>query len=459
MKEDVNEQEYPTPFQKKTLWVAISGLSMAVIGAIGVGLIFLVARILQFLQPLLVPLAAAAIIAYLLDPLLQKLLKRGVSRPKAMLTVFLGFLAVLLILMLSVVPASINQGINLLHNRDKITQSAVTWIEARLSDIENKVKPFVPPGSTFVQEPDSQDGAGEEKAGTTEGAEAGTGEPNESAEKMNPGTLPEGHWVKTQIKEWLIEHYPGLLSKGWKYVSSGLQGVFGVFGYVLGLFLIPIYLFYFLKEGPTIKESWSNYLPLQESEFKDEVVDTLNAINGYLINFFRGQMLVSMIDGALIGMCLTLIGLPNGILIGVFVAILGLIPYLGNLLCWLPALFISIAHFGATDQAGKLKNAWSWMPEGAVWPYPLIVTVIFVLVQKVNGLYTAPRIVGNSVGLHPLTVIFSVFFWSMLIGGLLGALLAVPLTAALKVLFQRYVWQRGKHIWEQKHAAESEAVA
>ena len=164
-------------------------------------------------------------------------------------------------------------------------------------------------------------------------------------------------------------------------------------------------------------------------------------------------MLVSMIDGLLIGICLTLIGMPHGLLIGVFVALLGLIPYLGNLLCWIPAVLISIAHFGATNSNGELIHTWSWLPEGAVWPYPVIVTAIFVVVQQINGLITAPKIVGDSVGLHPLTVIFSVLFWSLLIGGLLGALLAVPLSAAIKVLFQRYIWEKGKDMWEQRQAA------
>ena len=53
---------------------------------------------------------------------------------------------------------------------------------------------------------------------------------------------------------------------------------------------------------------------------------------------------------------------------------------------------------------------------------------------------TAPKIVGDSVGLHPMTVIFSMIFWSVILGGFLGALLAVPLTAAIKVVFQRYLW-------------------
>src|SRR5690606_38458181 len=137
---------------------------------------------------------------------------------------------------------------------------------------------------------------------------------------------------------------------------------------------------------------------------------------------------------------LTIIGLPYSLLIGVFVAILGLIPYVGNILCWFAAVMISIAHFGRTDAAGNLVNTFAGIE--SVWAYPVLVTGIFVVVQKINSMVTAPRIVGDAVGLHPLTVIFSVLFWSLLIGGLLGALLAVPLTASVKVVFRRYIWER-----------------
>src|SRR5690606_11017940 len=86
-------------------------------------------------------------------------------------------------------------------------------------------------------------------------------------------------------------------------------------------------------------------------------------------------------------------------------------------------------------------NTWRLFPN-QIWVYPIIVTAIFVVVQQINSLVTQPRIVGDSVGLHPLTVIFSVLFWSLLIGGFLGVLLAVPLTAGLKVLFRRYIWEK-----------------
>src|SRR5437868_13924252 len=71
--------------------------------------------------------------------------------------------------------------------------------------------------------------------------------------------------------------------------------------------------------------------------------------------------------------------------------------------------------------------------------HPLLVTLIFIIVQNLEGLFYAPRIVGNSVGLHPMTVIVSNLVWGLLIGGLLGPILAVPLTATIKVLLARYV--------------------
>src|SRR6185295_8481105 len=96
-------------------------------------------------------------------------------------------------------------------------------------------------------------------------------------------------------------------------------------------------------------------------------------------------------------------------------------------ICWVPAVLIAAFQLGG----------WA----------PLWVTVIFIGIQWLEGLFYAPRIVGNSVGLHPMTVIVSIFVWGLLIGGLLGPILAVPLTATLKVLLSRYVW--GSRLREQ----------
>jgi predicted PurR-regulated permease PerM len=73
---------------------------------------------------------------------------------------------------------------------------------------------------------------------------------------------------------------------------------------------------------------------------------------------------------------------------------------------------------------------------------PLYVLLIFTATNWLEGIFISPKIVGNSVGLHPMTVILSVMAWTIVLGGLLGALLAVPLTATLKVLLRRYFWDR-----------------
>lgn len=124
-------------------------------------------------------------------------------------------------------------------------------------------------------------------------------------------------------------------------------------------------------------------------------------------------------------------GLPYGLLIGVFMAILGVIPYIGNILCLIPACIIAYLHAQGTAPFGL-----------SPWAYVGSVVAIFVIVQQINSLVTAPKIVGDSVGLHPLTVIFSMLFWSLVLGGFIGALLAVPLTAAVKVLFRRFIWEK-----------------
>ncbi len=109
------------------------------------------------------------------------------------------------------------------------------------------------------------------------------------------------------------------------------------------------------------------------------------------------------------------------IIFAVLLAILGVIPFVGFILTLVPAVTIAFAQSGGFAAEGS-------------WKIPLIVALIFIVVQQFDGIVVQPRIVGESVGLHPLTVIFSVFFWSLLIGGILGALLAVPLTASVKVL-------------------------
>jgi predicted PurR-regulated permease PerM len=229
-------------------------------------------------------------------------------------------------------------------------------------------------------------------------------------------------YVEKQMPK-LEQAFPIVLGKLWDVLKKSIGGFLGVTGFLLSLILVPIYLFFLLNEKPRIQQRWKDYLPLRESPFRDEVADVLSEINRYVTAYFRGQLLVCLVDGILIGMTLTIFGLNFAPLIGALVVVLTMIPYIGIIICWVPAVLIAAFQWGD-------------------WTHPIIVTGIFIAIQNLEGIFYAPRIVGNYVGLHPMTVIVSIFVWGLIIGGVIGPLLAVPLTATVKVLLARYVWGR-----------------
>lgn len=467
---------FPTPFQKKTLWSAITAFSLVVTGAILVGLVWLVTWLIAFLQPLLIPLAVAGVLTYLLYPLVDRLIDRGIPQKRASTLVFAGFMAMALGLVVAVAKPASEQASELIGRFPEWTRSferiiddnlsaeglgrlkaryrdhgllghLVRWLpdesdEAERSPDDAGAAPADDEGpadrsdEASTPEPPSGDAGGDREAAgspadpTAPPVPATGTEPGEDASR--PGGPP--HVAISSIRTWALGLLPKLGSNLVELVRASVGGFLGAFGFVLGFFLVPLYLFFFLREAPTISDRWSDYIPLRASRFKDELVGTLNEVNTYLVAFFRGQMLVSLIDGLITAVLLTVIGLKAGILIGLFVGILGVIPYLGIIICYLPAVII------ATVQGAN--GNWYIAPDAPWWVLPLVVTVVFIAVNNLDGILIAPKIVGDSVGLHPFTVIFSVIFWSTLLGGLLGALLAVPLTASIKVLFRRYIWVR-----------------
>ena len=424
---------HPTPFQRKTLWTAITALSLLVTVALAVGLIYTVSKVLGFLQPFLVPFAMAGVLAYLLEPAVVWLEKSGLNRQRAVLAVFAAFTIAIgglgwwLVHKVSVQSKGFDT--KLAAYTLKVRKSVLQFAE----DVQVKYGvDLLPPLPAKVEVPGESAptplaptvvGSPEEAASATQTAtEASVLLPLQETEDLpNLRDFLSGDWV--------LKTVPTVLTQTWKLIRSSLGGFLGVFGFFLSLIIVPLYLYYFLIESANIKKTWSDYLPLRASAFKDELVDCLMEINGYLIAFFRGQLFVSVINGIATGIGLMVVGLDFGILIGLMLCVLGIIPYLGIAICWLPAVAIAAVQGGSALVPG---DPW--------WMLPLVVTIIFAVVQQIDGFFISPKIVGESVGLHPMTVIVSVFVWSLLLGGLLGAILAVPLTASVKVLFQRYVW-------------------
>lgn len=418
-------KNYPTAYQIKTMWKAATGLAILVIGLLLAGLIWFTSSVLSFLQPVLVPVAVAGVIAYLLDPVVARLQSKGISRLKSVLTVFASFLLLLTVLACIILPPIVSQ-VTDKDQRNKIGEkiqntiesvSETSWLKSILSPLLAKHEP-----------------AGEKTAGALSPNNIVSPETEISA-TTTITTKPK--FSETNLANYLSDNTGKIAALTGKLITSGTSTFIGTLGLLIGIFMVPIYLYYFLKEGSAIKNNWHDYVPLKASKFKTEVVETLAEINGYLISFFRGQVLVAMIDGLLVGIALAIFQLPYGVLIGLILGIIGVIPFVGNIICLIPACFIAFVHFSSPS-----VHTHEWLLGSNPWTYVAAVATIFVVVQQINSLVTAPKIVGKSVGLHPMTVIFSMLFWSLILGGMLGALLAVPMTAAVKVLFRRYIWEK-----------------
>jgi predicted PurR-regulated permease PerM len=415
------------------MWAALTALFVVLLIVIAGAVVYVGANLISFLQPILIPVAIAVILAYLLDPLVTELCRRKMGRGWAIIVIFASVIVALVGLVAWVAPTISVQSANFARELPSYTQKT----RDRIVDLIVQYNRAT--GGTAGRAKSASSGLVNFLLGTppprapspTPVAPTPTSLPETSASPVEtisaaPAKISSAERQQLEARAEKIipnlERYlPTLADKIWNIVKKSIGGFLGVTGFLLSLILVPIYLFFLLKERPRIEKRWKDYLPLRASPLKDEIAAALSEINNYTIAYFRGQLLVCLVDGTLIGSILTLYGLNFAPLIGLLVVILTMIPYIGIVICWAPAVLIAAFQWGD-------------------WTHPLIVTVIFIVVQNLEGMFYAPRIVGKSVGLHPMTVIVSIFVWGLLIGGLLGPILAVPLTATIKVLLTRYVW-------------------
>lgn len=462
---DSGGTRYPAEWQRKAIWAAVSALAISFLIFVVVAAVWIMANVISFLQPILIPVAIAAILAYLLDPVVTRMAANGLGRTKSIMLLFAIAGVALVAIGTWLVPAIGMQSSNLAKElpqytvkaRDKIVDVIYRYERTFGSNDKTRAKATSgivnwllgsTPAPTPKASPKSAASVAPEEARPIPSPSA-TPPLEEIATAPSKLTDAEQRHIQELVEKQLPnleKQLPNFTEKIWAIIKKSIGGFLGVTGFLLSLVLVPIYLFFLLKQRPAIQRRWKEYLPLRNSPLKDEVADVLLQINSYVIAYFRGQLLVCLVDGILIGTALTLIGLNFAALIGCLVVVLTMIPYIGIIICWIPAVLIAAFQWGD-------------------WTHPLLVTLIFIIIQNLEGLFYAPRIVGSSVGLHPMTVIVSIFVWGLLIGGLLGPILAVPLTATIKVLLARYVWgerlreEAIESIEEVPVVAEAEAEA
>jgi predicted PurR-regulated permease PerM len=417
------------------IWAAVTGLAVAALVALVVALFWGAGKVLGLLSPVLWPLAIAGVIAYLLDPVVDFIERRGVPRTRAILCVFALALVTATGLIGSIVPQIVVE-----------TRDLAGRIPAYVTKVELRIEKWVSEPPAFVQRLMH---LGREPGGTNSPAPALdlTNHASLTNHSILTNPLPAAHELSNAAdsharanltnlvelaRSYGIELDPKLFTSatGWlagaaKSASSWMFGqavkVASWFGVIVGLFLVPIYAFYFLLEKRGIESKWTTYLPLAESKLKDELAFVLGSINDYLIAFFRGQVLVAICDGIMYGIGFSLIGLPYAILLGVAAVVLTIIPYIGAAVVLVSSLAIALVQYGD-------------------WLHPLLALGVYAVVQLIEGFVIQPKIMGDRVGLHPLTIIIAMMVGTTLLGGILGAMLAIPLTAVLRVVMFRYVW-------------------
>lgn len=377
----------PTANQTRIIWFALTGLAAGTVVALVVAGVWGLGRVLDLLSPVLWPLAIAAVVACLLSPLVDWLEKRNVPRVRAIILVFVVAFAMFVGVLASVIPQVVVE-----------TQQLAAKVPEYSERLQQRIGKFIAEPPDFLRRflP----------AQTNTATDA-----NPSSNPANPTLASATTWLTESLPKmgsWLL----GQVGK----VASG-------FGVLAGLVLIPVYAFYFLLEQRSIQRHWKEYLPVRESQTKEELVFVLDSIKQYLVAFFRGQVLVAMCDAVLYTIGFLIVGVNYAFLLGFVAVFLTMIPFLGAIVICITALTLAFVQYGD-------------------WAHPLMVLSVFAVVQTLEGLVISPKVMGDRVGLHPLAIIIAVMTGTTLLGGLLGGVLAIPLAAALRVIMFRYVWKK-----------------
>lgn len=264
------------------------------------------------------------------------------------------------------------------------------------------------------------------------------------------GYLPE---LWTRATTYVEQHYPGWIELIQKYLANSslrsmadsiaaegktlvgralpslaaaFGGVLDVIGFITHVAIIPVYLFFFLLMRGEPTRNLGRHLPFLRPSVRDDVVFLASEFVSIVEAFFRGQILIGLCMGVLFAIGFTLIGLKFGLFIGLALGVLNIVPYLGTILGL--AIALPLAFF----------------QPGGGWQLLGLVLLVKGIVQMIESWVLTPKIMGQQTGLHPVAIIVAVFFWGTAFGGILGMLLAVPLTAFFVTVWRlaRYKYLR-----------------
>ncbi|KRE13902.1 hypothetical protein ASE63_18005 [Bosea sp. Root381] len=344
--------------------------------------------LLLLLRDVLLPFVAALALAYLLDPLADRLEKAGMSRLAATIAILFVFLLVFVLALVLLAP---------------LLGQQLAGLVARLPADAAKLQALVI----------EQGGPWIERFGGTKLTE-------EAQNSLGNLVGEATKWVG------------GLLQSLW----TGGTAIIGVFSLLV---LTPVIAFYLLIDWDRMCSTVDSWLPL---EHRETIRGLLREMDVAIAGFLRGQALVCLLLGLFYAVGLSLLGVNFGALIGIISGFLSFIPYVGSLTGLVLSVGVAIVQF--------------W-PE---WTWPLATLAVFAAGQFLEGNIFQPKFVGDSIGVHPVWLMFALLAFGSLFG-FVGLLLAVPLAAVIGVLcrfaLRQYLASNIYHGGDATRAAEVQA--
>lgn len=361
-----------TPTQRRLVGFALGLLALVVSITLLLGVGLSLSFMVRHFSSVLWPLATAGILALILRPVVEYLETRlRFRRPLAVVTLYTVFVVLVGLGLLVIIPPVVKQLIEFLTALPGLCEKAVNYVQAKSPEWLGMMH-----------------------------------------DKMANAKFQEivGNLVG-HVKAAAADAIPSLESMVPSLKSAGV-GVLGFFGFVTHLAIVPIYLFFFLLSRREPTRGLKSQMPFLKPGVRDDVVFLVNEFISIVISFFRGQLLIGLIMGVLLAAGFSIIGLKFGLFIGLALGILNIVPYLGTILGLSVALPLALLQ-----------------PDGGGVQLLIFVLVVFCIVQMIEGWFLTPKIMGDRTGLHPVVIIVAIFFWGTALDGILGMVLAIPLTA------------------------------
>ena len=207
-----------------------------------------------------------------------------------------------------------------------------------------------------------------------------------------------------------------MLPKMWSVVNTSFNAVMSL----AVVFISILYLVFILMDYEKISNGWIHIIPPKYRSFISELAEDLETgMNRY----FRGQALVASLVGVLFAIGFSIMGLPLAIIIGLFLGLLNMVPYL-QVIGIAPCLLL-----------GLLQAAESGTSYGLIL---LFITLVFIIVQCIQDLFLVPKIMGDVTGMNPAIILLSLSIWGALLG-VTGMIIALPMTTLCISYYKRFV--------------------